>query len=319
MPADRVLSPSGPHRGFTLIELLVVIAIIAVLIALLLPAVQSAREAARRMQCANNIKQLSLAAANYESVNGCFPPASLPSNGNDPSILVRMLPFYEQGPIWNAFNTVVDNTGDPSNITIAGVGISTLWCPSDPARRTSPWTSRPSFTPPIPTRRCTATTCLQDIGISMRRITTLVGVRLGIRRAAFGVYYGLAPHQIVTLASITDGTSNTMGLSEAYTPQGFSPASWSAFTASFDAESPPNKAYTSSFHPGGVNVGFADGSVHFIKNSINCWPNPVPLTWLSYHFSAGTLTISFTANCRLGVWQALGSAAFGEVISSDSY
>src|SRR6202167_4196496 len=113
MQANAFWQPHRPTRraGFTLIELLVVIAIIAVLIALLLPAVQAAREAARRMQCTNNLKQLALAAMNYESANGCSPPngtffSSLPNpvqpnGGFDMSFLVRMLPFYEQGPHFN--------------------------------------------------------------------------------------------------------------------------------------------------------------------------------------------------------------------------
>ena len=138
MHATRTMSRSGRPGGFTLIELLVVIAIIAVLIALLLPAVQAAREAARRMQCSNNLKQLGLAAYNYESANGCFPPVlpsgpnSLEPYGGQPlGTFLQTLPFYEQGPLWNAFNNTIASITHPANITLSGVGISTLWCPSD--------------------------------------------------------------------------------------------------------------------------------------------------------------------------------------------
>jgi prepilin-type N-terminal cleavage/methylation domain-containing protein/prepilin-type processing-associated H-X9-DG protein len=139
-----------PRRGFTLIELLVVIAIIALLIALLLPAVQQAREAARRAQCINNLKQLALAASNYESANGCFPPGIMQmvlpgfaACATNQSCFVSMLPQLEQQPLFNAVNFMVNvalpvtNTGlkpytpGLANYTLHGAGLSVLWCPSD--------------------------------------------------------------------------------------------------------------------------------------------------------------------------------------------
>src|SRR5580693_5118510 len=105
-------------RAFTLIELLVVIAIIAVLIALLLPAVQAAREAARRMQCVNNLKQLGLGMHNYEGANGGLPPQQViqfVATSSTTATLVwhtswgvtaRIIPYMEQGPIYNSINFI---------------------------------------------------------------------------------------------------------------------------------------------------------------------------------------------------------------------
>jgi prepilin-type N-terminal cleavage/methylation domain-containing protein/prepilin-type processing-associated H-X9-DG protein len=131
-------------RGFTLIELLVVIAIISVLIALLLPAVQSAREAARRAQCVNNLKQIGLAIHNYISTNDCVPAAGFPAwvqesqyyicNG-DFSIHARLLPYLEQQNLYNAANfsfAVFNSTvGDLINHTVQATRLTAFLCPSD--------------------------------------------------------------------------------------------------------------------------------------------------------------------------------------------
>ena len=139
--ADRVRSS---RSAFTLVELLVVITIIGILIALLLPAVQSAREAARQAQCSNHMKQLGLACLNYESQYGCFPPSAYFAKGDDPGTVRRhwrnwaiaVLPFLEQQPLYDSF-VMVDSTGanvtinDSRNAEPRSKDLEVMRCPSD--------------------------------------------------------------------------------------------------------------------------------------------------------------------------------------------
>jgi prepilin-type N-terminal cleavage/methylation domain-containing protein len=128
------------RRGFTLIELLVVIAIIGVLVALLLPAVQAAREAARRIQCTNNLKQIGLAMNEYNDSVGTLPPGM---NGwGWGTWQMYVLPYLEQQPLLNAYNQLGDGLNEvtlngmldytgPANITVTMTRLNTFTCPSD--------------------------------------------------------------------------------------------------------------------------------------------------------------------------------------------
>jgi prepilin-type N-terminal cleavage/methylation domain-containing protein len=126
------------RRGFTLVELLVVIAIIGVLVALLLPAVQSAREASRRMQCQGNMRQLGIAAHNYHDVIGVFPSAG--TSSNEFSWMVHILPFIEQKNLYDQFdfNKGLFTSGGPNQVGKNGLAlnpIKTYLCSSSPIKR----------------------------------------------------------------------------------------------------------------------------------------------------------------------------------------
>ncbi|WP_437205254.1 DUF1559 family PulG-like putative transporter [Planctomicrobium sp. SH664] len=141
----RRLVPAPARTGFTLIELLVVIAIIAVLTAILLPAVQSAREAARRSQCLNNLKQLGLAIHNFHDAKGVIPSSGRPSEASTVRVglFTKLLPYIEQRTLWDQYDltknwdyaeldsngAAIPNTG---NLPVTSLRIKTYECPSSP-------------------------------------------------------------------------------------------------------------------------------------------------------------------------------------------
>jgi len=198
-----------------------------IMVALLLPAVQAAREAARRSQCVNNLKQMGLAMHNYHSANDCFPAAAITDANGRPllSWRVAILPYIEQEPLYRQFH--LDEPWDsPHNITLAARMPRVYACPSD--LRNTPGG---------------ATTGYQVI----------LGPKTLFRD----------DNKPVGIRDVTDGTSNTLMVVEARRS-----VTWTKpDDATFDP-TVPNSGF-GGFHPGGFNALFGDGSVRFLKYSID--------------------------------------------------
>jgi prepilin-type N-terminal cleavage/methylation domain-containing protein/prepilin-type processing-associated H-X9-DG protein len=248
----------GRRSGFTLIELLVVIAIIAVLIALLLPAVQAAREAARRSQCVSNMKQIGLGLMNYESAIGCLPWGETPHTGgtSSPSYLLLMLGQLEQQALYNACNFARGGNGptlwnsiDPFNRTIQITKINVFLCPSDVTR--IDFSARGTATPGNTNYQSNAGA---DANAFLTGTTSTGGP--GSTNQFSGPFPSYCP--LVKLASITDGTSNTVGIAELVTGQG-------AYAGGFDNLKP-----SSSFANTKANASGASGAANPQTDYNNC-------------------------------------------------
>jgi prepilin-type N-terminal cleavage/methylation domain-containing protein/prepilin-type processing-associated H-X9-DG protein len=285
---DRSYTTYRPHRfvgtlsvpAFTLIELLVVIAIIAVLIGLLLPAVQKVREAAARAKCQNNLKQIGIALHRYHNDYGLFPRGGyvpIAPDATTPAKLswgASILPFLEQDALFGMLHPELPYT-DPANLAAGATVVPIFLCPSDPKGNLY----QPSIDLPSSSPNLYAHT---DYGAvngerGLRSPTATNSPERGVLIMASNL----------SLADITDGTSQTILVGEA--PEGIS-SIWISVRNVFDQSAPVSMRHSptspwpsctlpgvfcdygqeiSSYHTNGANTVFADGSVHFLSESLS--------------------------------------------------
>ena len=321
------------RAGFTLIELLVVIAILGVLIALLLPAVQAAREAGRRAQCLNNLKQIGIAMNAYHDAIGAFPMGYLAearyrNGGTDTapgwSWVSMILPQFEQGPLFAATNALL-SVAAPANSTAIATVLPGLICPSDATEGVflvlDAWGNGLATVGPASYAACVG-------GNESDTATGIHNDGLGT-----GIFYR---NSGIRVASITDGTSQTILLEErawakaqgtwvGAIPGGtirrgsrngcprsgalFDPAATlvQAHCHMLNTNSDPDGGLddASSLHPAGANFLFADGSVHFLKNIL---ADGADLPNGTTRYTPAQV-----------VFQALATRAGGEIVPADSY
>ena len=307
--------------GFTLVEVLVVIAIIGLLIALLLPAVQAAREAARRMQCSNNLRQLGLAMHNYHGALNSFPPGFMVRGylaGTTPGGWawgVFLMPFIEQSPLRDKLSptryTLEQVINNPDLLPMLQMPLEVFRCPSS---RIGPLRTHQGY--PNPKVASANYTCCRGF-FNFSGATHLT-------KANNGVFYGESGLRV---QDILDGTSNTFALGErtAFGSQLQNDASWPSWcgpggggtmnTVSSSVSHPLNHPTSmnafSSEHPGGANFCLVDGSVRFAAQTIR-----FETAGLDPSNAGDPLAFrQAAAQGRLGTYQLLGARDDGQPIS----